>query len=56
MILLVLAHPNPQSFNAAIARRCRAAMEGAGHEVVFHDLYAEGFDAMLPAAEFPRNA
>lgn len=56
MILLLLGHPAPESFNAAIAERCRVALEAAGHEVVFHDLCAEGFDPALPAAEFPKNA
>ena len=28
----------------------------AGHEVVFHDLYAEGFDPILADAEIPKDA
>ena len=27
-----------------------------GHEVVFHDLYQEGFDPILPDAEIPKGA
>ena len=28
----------------------------AGHEVICHDLYAEGFDPLLPHAEIPKEA
>ncbi len=56
LIMLVLAHPDPASFNAAIAHRCHVALEHAGHTVRFHDLHAEGFDPVLPACEIPRNA
>lgn len=56
MILLLLAHPNPASFNHAIAARCLKTLRGNGHEVCFHDLYAEGFDPRLPADELPDEA
>jgi NAD(P)H dehydrogenase (quinone) len=56
MLMLVLAHPDPASFNAAIAQRCHRALEGVGHDVRFHDLHAEGFDPVLPAGEIPRDA
>lgn len=52
-ILLILAHPDPGSFNAAIAKRCRDTLAAKGHTVFFHDLYAENFDAVLPAHEIP---
>ena len=55
-ISLILAHPDPKSFNAAIARRCFETLGHNGHTVFFHDLYAEGFDAILPANEIPRSA
>lgn len=54
-ISLILAHPDPKSFNAAIARRCRDTLIANGHHVDFHDLYAEKFDAILPAREIPRE-
>ena len=54
-ILVVLCHPDPRSFNAAIARTAVSALEGEGHRVVFHDLYAEGFDPVLPADEIPKD-
>jgi putative NADPH-quinone reductase len=43
-ILVILAHPSPKSFNAAIAHTAVEALKASGHEVVFHDLYAEKFD------------
>jgi putative NADPH-quinone reductase len=50
-ILVILGHPQPGSFNHALAQRVVSTLEGRGHEVVFHDLYAEEFDPVLPAAE-----
>jgi len=55
-IFLVLAHPSPQSFNHALAHAARARLESLGHDVVFHDLYAEDFDPVLPAAEIHEDA
>lgn len=55
-ILLVLGHPDPGSFNHAVAAAARAALEEGGHDVVFHDLCAEGFDPLLPAAEIAATA
>lgn len=43
-VLLVLAHPESQSFNGAMHRAARQALEAAGHEVLESDLYALGFD------------
>ena len=42
--LVVLAHPEPRSFNGAWARSSRDASLAAGHEVLFSDLVASGFD------------
>jgi len=55
-VLLVLAHPRPGSFNHAIADTVVHALKENGHTVVFHDLYAERFDPVLPYDEIPRNA
>ncbi len=55
-VLVVLAHPDQGSFNHAVARAAARALERLGHAVVFHDLYAEGFDPVLPAAEIARDA
>ncbi len=55
-VLVVLAHPDQDSFNHAIARAAAGALERLGHAAVFHDLYAERFDPVLPAAEIARDA
>lgn len=55
-VLVVLAHPDPGSFNHALAGAAAAAARARGHEVVLHDLHAEGFDPILPAAELRRDA
>lgn len=49
--VVVLAHPDPASFNHAIAAAVMAALEASGHTAVLHDLYAEGFVATMSAAE-----
>lgn len=54
-ISLILAHPQPGSFNHAIATVARETLMAQGHQVDFHDLYAEGFDPVLPAEEIPRQ-
>ena len=41
---IVLAHPEPQSFNAHLAAVARDAMEERGWGVSVSDLYAMGFD------------
>jgi NAD(P)H dehydrogenase (quinone) len=51
MILIVLAHPDPASFNHALAHSVSQALLAAGHEVSLRDLYAERFDPVLPAGE-----
>jgi len=43
-VLIVLAHPEPASFNAHLASRARDAFIAAGHAVTLSDLYADGFD------------
>ncbi|WP_030681126.1 NAD(P)H-dependent oxidoreductase [Streptomyces rimosus] len=44
-----LAHPRPGSFNHALADAVAAELGSRGVQVVTHDLYAEGFDPLLPA-------
>ncbi len=41
---IVLAHPEPKSFNAHLAAVAREALEGRGWGVTVSDLYAQGFD------------
>lgn len=55
-ISVILAHPRSGSFNHAIAGTVTATLRGAGHRVVFHDLYEEKFDPLLPSTEIPRDA
>lgn len=45
-VLIVLAHPEPQSFNGALTRAGRRALEATGHEVEVTDLYRQGFGAI----------
>lgn len=55
-ILVILAHPNPASFNAAIAQTVVQTLTAQGHQVMFHDLYVEAFDPVLPAVEIRKDA
>jgi putative NADPH-quinone reductase len=55
-VLVVLAHPKPHSFNKAIAETAAARLRDYGHDVVFHDLYAEQFDPILPWKEIAATA
>lgn len=50
-VLIVYAHPNPESFNHAILETLTRALEGRGHEIRVRDLYAEPFDPILSAAD-----
>jgi putative NADPH-quinone reductase len=50
-VLVILAHPTSGSFNHAIAETVVSTLEQLGHSGVFHDLYAEGFDPILPSEE-----
>jgi len=52
-ILIILGHPNPDSLNHAIAHAVRDDLRESGHDIMFHDLYAEGLDPILPAQEIP---
>lgn len=42
--LIVLAHPEPRSFNSHLASSAAEALQRDGHSVVVHDLYASDFD------------
>jgi putative NADPH-quinone reductase len=54
-VLLIVCHPEPTSFTHAAASAAREVLEGLGHSVILHDLYAEGFDPVLSAAELARR-
>lgn len=54
--LIVLAHPDPRSLCAALARRAATALAARAFSVDFVDLYAEGFDPILRLEEARRRA
>lgn len=54
-ILVILAHPRQGSFNHAIAETAVDVLKNKGHSVIFHDLYLEKFDAILPYDEISRD-
>lgn len=56
IVSLILGHPDPKSFNHAIAAAAAQTLADLGCEVRLHDLCAEGFDPVLPAAEAARGA
>ena len=49
---LIVAHPEPSSFTAAMAREAIDALTGAGHEVVVSDLYGEHFNPTAGRHDF----
>lgn len=55
-ITVILGHPRGGSFNHAIAETVVKALEDNLHEVMYHDLYEEGFDPVLPYEEIPKSA
>ena len=50
-VLLILAHPNTDSFTHALAARAQSALVAAGHSVDLLDLYALGVSAAMSADE-----
>ena len=55
-ISIILAHPNPGSFNHAIANAAADTLRRNGHKVVLHDLCQEQFPPLFSPAEFQPNA
>ena len=55
-ISIILGHPAVGSFNHAIADTAVKRLKALGHEVRFHDLYAEEFDPLYSAAELDKDA
>jgi NAD(P)H dehydrogenase (quinone) len=43
-VLIVLAHPEPKSFNGAMFETAVATLRAAGHTIATSDLYRMGFD------------
>ena len=50
-VLIVLDHPNPESFSAAAAQRFAEGATNAGHTTETADLHAEGFDPRWSLAD-----
>jgi len=55
-LLLLLSHPDPSSFNHALAQTIGDAARSEGCAVTLHDLYAEGFDPVMPVSELAKDA
>lgn len=51
--VVILCHPRPDSFNAAVAARYCATVAAAGQVAVLRDLYRMKFDPVLRADEQP---
>ncbi len=55
-VYVLIGHQRQGSFCHAIADAAIEELEAAGHAVVYHDLYAEEFDPILPNGEIPKDA
>jgi len=55
-VFVIIGHQHPGSFCHAIAATVLEELKAAGHEVIYHDLYEECFDPILPHDEIPRGA
>lgn len=51
--IVVLCHPEQDSFNASVAHAYSQTVRDHGHEVIVRDLYAMGFHPVLRSAERP---
>jgi NAD(P)H dehydrogenase (quinone) len=51
--VVIVAHPEPDSFTLTMARTYCAAVEWGGGEAILRDLYRMGFDPCLKAGELP---
>ncbi|HKE93211.1 MAG TPA: NAD(P)H-dependent oxidoreductase [Povalibacter sp.] len=54
--LIVLAHPEAKSYNAALANATQQALSARGHDVRLSDLYAQSFAPDEHARHFSRRA
>ena len=55
-VSVILAHPDHHSFNHSIAWIAASQLQKNGHDVNFHDLYAEKFNPLLLSQEIPTEA
>lgn len=51
-VLIILAHPNPESFNHAIGKTVADRLSKNGHEVKMRDLYQLGFEPVMTLEEW----
>ena len=55
-VLVIIGHQRKGSFCHAIVETAIEELKTAGHDVVFHDLYEEEFDPILPHEEIDPDA
>jgi putative NADPH-quinone reductase len=55
-IFVLIGHQRVGSLCHSIANAAIDELKASGHEIVFHDLYAERFDPILYDEEIPRGA
>ena len=55
-VLLVVAHPEPRSFNGAMRDVAVATLAAAGHEVEVSDLYGDGFNPVAGPGDVTARA
>lgn len=55
-IVVILGHPEKGSFNHAIAEMAVDTLRSVGHEIIYHDLYEEGFEPVVTSEEIPKGA
>lgn len=51
-VLVILAHPNPDSFNHAIVKTLKTNLVARGHDVIVRDLYKMNFHPVLEKRDF----
>jgi NAD(P)H dehydrogenase (quinone) len=54
--IVIRCHPEPESFNAAMAKAYCAEVGSHGHEAIVRDLYGMAFDPVLKARDQPGMA
>lgn len=54
-VLIVHAHPEPQSFGSALRDRAVQTLRHAGHAVQVSDLYAMGFEPVARSGDFTQR-
>ena len=55
-VLAIIGHQQKGSFCHAIAQAAVEELKSAGHEVIYHDLYEEQFDPILPHDEISKDS